>query len=293
MYRIYIIVVLTALLACGTAMSETVTDSHQEVRNYYSDVKRGWWWYEKLPEKEKQKEEEPVQEEKPVRKLPSLKDYTEEQLWNMHPDDFQALLMEFMKKAVQFPTVENVTEYYTMQDIARRKALAFTNVAAYVVDTNPQLNVGKDYPVAVPGRTMTVKQQFSEIESIIRSSRDDFALIYFYSPTCPYCEVQSGINKYFVEKYGWQIKGIDVTANSTIASRFGVTTTPTMIMIYKKSQDYQPVSMGVISMDELERKVYRGMRLLKGEITPEEYSLYEFQRGSTFDPRSFKLPNSR
>jgi conjugal transfer pilus assembly protein TraF len=39
-------------------------------------------------------------------------------------------------------------------------------------------------------------------------------------------------------------------------------------------------------MAEIEEKIYRGMRLLKGEITPEEYSLYEFQRGGSFDVKT-------
>jgi len=42
----------------------------------------------------------------------------------------------------------------------------------------------------------------------------------------------------------------------------------------------------VASLAEIEEKLYRGIRLLKNEITPEEYSLYEFQRGGAFDVRA-------
>ena len=70
---------------------------------------------------------------------------------DMHPDDFQALLTDFQKKAVWRPTPENVEEYYYVQDIARRKALAFTNVAEYVMQKDPELSLSKDYPTVVPG----------------------------------------------------------------------------------------------------------------------------------------------
>jgi conjugal transfer pilus assembly protein TraF len=33
----------------------------------------------------------------------------------------------------------------------------------------------------------------------------------------------------------------------------------------------------------MEDKIYRGIRLLAGEITPQEYSIYDFQKGGAFD----------
>jgi conjugal transfer pilus assembly protein TraF len=267
----------------------------EEGKPYYSDIKRGWWWYEKAPEKEKKAEVPTLRgerkSEKPEKRiLPSLKDYTYGQLWNMHPDDFQPLLMDFQKKAVMSPTEENVRDYYVIQDIARRKSLAFANVASYVVQKYPGLYVGKDYPVATPGRNALVRQQLEEIEGVIRSGENDFALLYFYSPTCPYCTEQQEILRYFVKKYNWQVKRIDINENPQLEQRFGITITPSLLLIYKGSQDYIPVSSGVASMAEIEEKIYRGMRLLKGEITPEEYSLYEFQRGGSFDVKTPSVP---
>jgi conjugal transfer pilus assembly protein TraF len=279
------------ILTGFTLVSAYAEQEFQEGKPYYSDIKRGWWWYEKAPEKEKKVETPTLQgereSEKPEKRiLPSLKDYTYGQLWNMHPDDFQPLLMDFQKKAVMSPTEENVREYYVIQDIARRKSLAFANVASYVVQKYPELYVGKDYPVATPGRNSLVRQQLEEVESVIRNGEDDFALLYFYSPTCPYCTEQEEILLYFMKKYNWQIKRIDINENPQLEQRFGITITPSLLLIYKGSQDYIPVSSGVASMAEIEEKIYRGMRLLNGEITPEEYSLYEFQRGGSFDVKS-------
>jgi len=41
-------------------------------------------------------------------------------------------------------------------------------------------------------------------------------------------------------------------------------------------------------------KIYKGIRLLKGEITPEEYNLYEFEkeRGSSFNIPYQTTPNT-
>ena len=68
--------------------------------------------------------------------------------------------------------------------------------------------------------------------------------------------------------------------------------TPTLILIQKGNQDYLPVSAGVISADEIEDKAYRAVRLLKGDISPEEYSLYEFQKGGGFDVKKRRPPGT-
>lgn len=248
---------------------------------YYEDYKRGWYWYER--EKEEPKKEEPTKALPPKRRMPALKDYTAEILWNMYPDDFQALLIDFQKKAVMNPTENNVAEYYYVQDIARRKSLTFANVTATVMQKYPELSVAKDYPVATPGRSALTRLEQEEITGRIREARDDYGLIYFYSPTCQYCIEQEGIVGYFEERYGWEVKRIDVTRNTQLAGTFKVTMTPTVMLVYRFSQEPITVSAGVVSLEDMEERIYRGMRLLSGEISPEKYSLYDFQRGGAFD----------
>ncbi len=260
----------------ATAFAEEVPG--QEPVPYYKDYKRGWFWYEqrKAPERPK---EEPEQKHR----TPSLSDYTAEQLMDMHPDEFQALLTDFQKKAVWRPTPENVEEYYYVQDIARRKALAFTNVAEYVMQKNPELSLSKDYPTVIPGQNALVRSRQNEVSERIMRAKGDYGLLFFYSPTCEYCEEQEKIMKFFESQYGWEIKRIDFTRERGLADMFGVTIVPTILLVYRESKEAIPVSAGVISMNEMEDKVYRGVRLLAGEITPQEYSIYDFQKGGGFD----------
>ncbi len=270
----------------GIAVAQEPILSREEERiqasvPYYTDYKRGWYWYEK--EKAQTKKDKPAADVPPKPRLPALKDYTAETLWNMYPDDFQALLMDFQKKAVMSPTESNVAEYYHVQDIARRKSLAFANVTATVMQKYPELSVAKDYPTATPGRSALTRLQQKEMEKKIEGAAPDYGLVYFYSPTCQYCVEQEKIVGYFEERYGWEVKKIDVTQNAGLASLFNVTTTPTVVLVYRRSQDPITVSAGVVSLEDMEERIYRGIRLLSGEISPEEYSLYDFQRGSAFD----------
>ena len=253
-----------------------------EDTTFYHDAKKGWFWYQD-PAPETKEEMKPAP---PSRPLPSLTDYSTEKLWNMHPDDFQELLMAFQKKAVQRPTEENVHEYLTMQDIARRKAAAYANVASFVIQKYADLDVGRDYPVAAPGAVAKIKMQKEEIAATIQAASADHALLYFTSQNCPFCLEQSQILRFFTDRYGWQVKEIDIDGSPGMAARFGVQTTPTLLLIGKDKPDYIPVASGVVAMEELERSLYRSVRLLNGQISPQEFSVYDFQKGGGLDPES-------
>jgi len=235
-------------------------------------------------EKKKKKEAKVTEKkEKEKRFIPDMKEYTVEKLWNMHPDDFQDLLMAFHKKSVMFPTEENVKDYLYMQDIARRKALAVTNVTAYVTQKYPEFNMVQDYPTALPGRAAMTRQQVNEIKNEIHRAKGKYGILYFYSPTCGYCEEQNNILKYFIDQYGWDIKRINIAESPAIAARFNAQTVPYIVLVSKEKQNYMPVSVGVVALDDMEYRLYKSAKLLSGELKPEEYSIYDFQRGGTLD----------
>ena len=259
-----------------------------EETTFYQDSKHGWFWYEDPPPEQENKElptkQQTISESDPP---PSLDRYTIDDLWNMHPDNFQELLNVLQKKAVQTPTEQNILEYLTMQDIARRKALAYTNATMYVTQKYGELfNVNHVYPTAGPGITARVSIQNDEISQTINRAGTDHALLFFVSPGCGFCEKQAGILRYFVDKYGWQIKTVDISRNSNSAARFNITITPTLLLIKKGTDSYLNVANGVVAMTELERKLYRAIRLLQGNTEEETFLMYDFQKGSAFDPTS-------
>jgi len=47
-----------------------------------------------------------------------------------------------------------------------------------------------------------------------------------------------------------------------------------------------PISVGVISMEEMEQKSYQAIRYLNGDTTPETFTNQEFEKGGSLDPRS-------
>lgn len=249
---------------------------------YDQPAKRGWWWYESPPAQSEEEEmpasaPTPGSEASPARLSPQI-------LWDLHPDAFQAYMQAVEKEAIRRPTEDNVHHYYAVQSIARRKASAFTHVSEYVWQKYPELSVAKDYPLAAPGRAALTGAQVAERQALLAQAREEFALLYFHSPNCSFCREQEMILRHFTERLGWTVRPVDTERRPDLAARFGVETVPALLLIHRDSPDYLPVAAGVASVSEIEGRLYRGIRWLRGQVGPEDFGLYEFQRGGGFDP---------
>lgn len=276
--------VLLALPAwAGTTMPSATT-------SFYQESKHGWFWYEDPAPVAEGDREMPANEPTTSANMPrevSLAQYSTEALWNMHPDDFQQLLNGLQKKAVQYPTEQNILEYLSIQDIARRKALAYANATQYVTQKRADLfNINQVYPTSSPGAVARVQMQQEEIVGTIREARDDHALLFFVAPGCGFCEKQAQILAYFVDKYGWQVKPVDMEREPNLALRFKITTTPTLLLIRQDREASMRIATGVATLPEIERNLYQAIRSMRGDTSMESFTTYDFQKGSALDPTS-------
>ena len=285
------------LLAAGVhAKAEApilATAMEQEVaaRRFYQDSKRGWFWYEHRPVEE-EPDEHPaapattsISPEVVEKAALTIKEVPIEALWNMHPDDFQQLLNRQQKKAVQFPTEENVAMYLRTQDVARRKALAYTNTAQLVTQKSA-IALGDVYPTSTAGSLARVQMQQEEIRGTIVGAQNDHAILFFEKEGCGYCEKQAQILAYFTERYGWEIKPIDIGQQPGLAARFNITATPTLLLIKQGEEQYMPISVGIIALSEMEQKLSQAIRFLRGDTSPESFTTHDFEKGSGLDPVS-------
>jgi conjugal transfer pilus assembly protein TraF len=257
---------------------------------YYTYSDRPGWWNGKDPVVEEKEEPPPVKPPEPQkvepskeRRIPKLSDYSMQQLWDMYPDDFQQLLEEFHKKAVQTPTENNVKDFITMKDLARRKSVAFSNVHRLVLQKEPRLSLDREDSYLSPARDATFILE-QEVKERVLASHDNYALIYFYQDGCPYCETQSNILRFLAEARHWLVKPVNITKNRALALRFNITVTPTILLIKKGEEGYLPLGTGVITLERLDERIYSGMRMMEGETKPEQYGMRGYQAGTPMDP---------
>jgi len=269
--KLKLISLMGVTLLCGSVHASVGQDEKQIT------PKHGLFWYEtpKKPEEAKEEEKHP----RPV--VPSS-----ETLFKMHPKDIQALLDETRDYAVFRLTPDAVLDYYKVQDAARRKAAAYTNLTGYVMLENPQYNAAQDYPITNPGTAEKKRERDASISASLTRNNNAYALFYFTEPDCGLCVQQSHILENFQRESGWYIKQIDIKAHPEARAKFKIDRAPVTVLIKKdmSADKWMPVSVGVDSLDNLRTSVYNMTRLLNGETDPRQFFTSEQQQGGFFDP---------
>jgi conjugal transfer pilus assembly protein TraF len=246
----------------------------------FRDSRRDWYFYKK--ERINPEAEEKKTEQKPA---PSISGISATELWNMHPDQFKELVDVTHKRMVQYPDDDKTMgEWIYLKDIARRKSLAVTSAETAYLQRHPEYNMTKDAPTVSVGRTQLYKQQKETVEARLKQEKDSFGLLFFYSPECGYCEEQSKILTFFINKYQWDVKGVDITREVNARTKFDISTTPTLLLVQRSTGDSMTIAVGIVSLEEMEGTIYRAVRYLKKEITPEQWNVYESQEGGLMDP---------
>ena len=236
--------------------------------------KKGFWWYEDpVPEAE---------ERESKYELPPLP--APQELAKLHPEEIEAVMEERLEYAIWKKTPEAVQDYYIVQDVARRNAVAFTALTKFVMLNEPELNVRAQYPITNAGRKVATQLHDSTVTRSLASARDDYALVMFSTESCPYCPTQYATLKMFADKHQWSVQAIDIDRNPVAQARFDVKVTPMTMLIERGSERWLPIAVGVESLPVLEDNAYRAIRMLRGEITPQQFILTEYNDGGFFDP---------
>jgi conjugal transfer pilus assembly protein TraF len=269
-----VIAAALASLAAAFALAAAPNAATSSVNRSDAEEKRGYWWKKEPPT--------PMSEEEAHRDLgppPS-----EETLLAMHPQEVEKLVEEYREFAIWKMNEDTVRWYFQMQDFARRRARAFMNVTELVMLQNPELNMQTVYPTNPAGQQARAVQRAGSREGRIHKERERAALVMLTRQGCGYCDAQRGVLQHFQSKFGWEIVEVDVEAQPQMAAKFAAETTPTTVVIFRDSPAWQPVALGVETLEGLEDGVYRALRFVSGEVQADQYTLQEFQDGGLYDP---------
>ena len=261
--------ILTNLLSIVITMLITTSANANSVNE-----KKGWYWYEE-PVVENRESEERVE-------LPSPPTVTE--MMKLHPDDISELINDYHKQFVWRPTEQNAVYYLAVQDAARRKSVAASAVQQLAIKENPTFDAAKDYPLNKVGNTTYLDGRRKEISNRLVRDRENYGLIFFTQKTCQYCPTQDNVLRLFQDKYGWEVKSIDMNERSDLALRFNITYSPTVLLIQRDTSFWKPIASGLATLPQLEDGAYRTIRLLTKEINPQQYFMLEQERGNSLDP---------
>jgi conjugal transfer pilus assembly protein TraF len=259
--------------------------------SYFADKQRGWFWYEVLPESV-EKKPAPEPETKPTK--PEVDKKTESKpnpnqaqaptpvtaepgSKSASPIDSASLplssawlrknMENYLNKAIDEPSQENVAAFYYLQRVMMDKAERFTNAARYVVMSDPQLDETVRRPVATYAANEANHQASVMADKVLKSIASQAGILFFFRSDCPYCHVQAPVLSMLENAYGFKIYPVSLDGRAMPnglfrqfkldqgqAALLGVTQTPALFLM-KPPKQIVPLSQGALSLEELTSRV--------------------------------------
>lgn len=239
------------------------------------DQRSGYWWYEAplKPAEEKDDADTLVK--------PAIPPMVELAKWT--PPRIRKLIEQQRDYAATVLTVDAVADFWKLQDFARRKARAFAGVTQIAMLQHPELNSRSANPMVGDARDRLLASKDDIRRAYLRSRANEFALVMFSRSTCGYCRVQWPIVQRFQEEMGWQVTLMDIDRRPELGQRFGVEVTPTTMVIRRNSTQRMVIANGVEAYPNLIQTAYQAVRLLAGDIRPEQFLTGAGEEDGFFD----------
>lgn len=199
------------------------------------------------------------------------------------PPRIRKLIEQQRDYAATVLTIDAVADFWRLQDFARRKARAFAGVTQIAMLQHPELNSKSANPMVGDARDAMGAEKEAIRRAYLRSHANEFALVMFSRLSCGYCRVQWPIVQRFQEEFGWQVTLLDLDRRPDVGQRFGVTVTPTTLVIRRGSRQRMTIASGVEAYPNLAQLAYQAVRLLAGDIRPEQFMTGPGEDAGFFD----------
>lgn len=238
-------------------------------------MKQGYWWYQEPPRAADAKPDPDALTKPAIPPMAELASWT--------PPRIRKLIEEQRDYAATVLTVDAVADFWKLEDFARRKARAFAGVTQLAMLQHPELNSKSANPMVGDARDQMLAQKDAIRRQYLRAHAGEFALVMFGRGSCAYCQVEWPIVQRFQDEMGWQVTLMDLDRRPELGHRFGVEVTPTTMVIRRNSAQRMVIATGVEAYPNLIQTAYQAVRLLAGDIRPEQFLTGAGEEDGFFD----------
>lgn len=208
---------------------------------------------------------------------------------------FRENLQDYMDRAIDDPTPENIRAYTYLERIAGIKSAAFARAKADVTLGNPLLDVTAERPLATYGVQTLDREAFEARQRIIRDLGRDTGLLFFFASSCQLCEAQAYVLRNLADKHGLAIMAVSLDGRPLSkdyldgawrpdvgqAAQLGVTEGPALFLM-RPPQEVVSLGHGVMDVSMIEERMVRAAHL-SGWISEEAWAETQAVRRRTRD----------
>ena len=255
---------LLLFLLAGVAFGTTC-----EVKYFFKDRERGWFWRNLCVEEKKEKGEKKEEKRKLIVHIP----------WNrldrMKPSEIRKLWEEAREIAVANPTYKNVKELYSLHVWMLKKSEKFQKVASLVAITDPEVaSFAGTIADTTPARMAYMSEKWKKMYRKVLSYKDRAGLLVAVKKGCSYCKAFKNMaSTYFIPQTGWSIKYIDIEENPGFAVNLQVYAVPDIFLAVMGEKPFVlRIATGFVSYETLVERIYTGLEIyerggLKHEVS--------------------------
>jgi thiol-disulfide isomerase/thioredoxin len=235
---------------------------------------RGYWNYQ-LPEGLKDEDKKNIL-------IPPASE-----LFSMDAEEFAELLEKTKIKALTTLKQADVTRYYFLQDVARRKASIFADKYKHAIQTFNENYGGieREFSAIKPAKYERENNKKAEIARVLNQYKPEYGIVYFYSETCSYCKGASEVLDLFQLRNQWTLERVEISERPALAEYYKIKVVPTTILVRRKDKQRFFLTAGTISVLELEDRITNIIR----EV---EESKNEMENTGVFDPYFYLRPEN-
>lgn len=226
--------------------------------SFYDRKAEGWHFFEEAQQAVKPVELEPIPTPPEVQRAPTPTEQIEA---------MRKALEEKLHLAVINPTNENVRSYMVEQRKTMDSSERFAKVWQRNLFSHPDLDETVATPVDHRARRIHLRQQAQSIDRKIASLSQEYGLFFFFKQDCAFCHNFAETVKAFSDKYKWDVLAVSLHGgrlpefpnaqpNNGIIQKLGVKNFPTLIAVHGKTGKTLPLATGMISMDEIIRRLH-------------------------------------
>ena len=251
--RALLFITLLSQPAIATPLSE-------EEPGFYADPKvcRGWYCYESFSEPVEPPEE---------RSKEFLVDWNA--VWTLEPEKLRELINNAMSHAQVDPSdEERMLTYMKLQGVAMRRAKYFQEAWGEVLLKYPVLDATVSRSPTQAGTTAEVVAEREDRAVAISQLKETMGLVYFYSPSCRYCQQQHGIVDAFAHKWGWKnVTAVNIDQNTAVIDQYGIQSVPDIWVVGQFNGELvqRRLHSGLTEHADIERGILSAFSIWSGE----------------------------
>lgn len=227
---------------------------------YYADKARGWFWHEDPPEEIILPKVKPeiVKSVEPPKPPEAQKPASPPAPENFSVEWFKENFKKLQSRAIDDPSVENVTAMLAAERIMRDKATKVSTVAQDVIKTTPWLDENARTPSTTFGENAGKSIAEEGVKRWAKAVASQTAIWFFFKSDCPYCKAQIPVLQFLSRAYGFKVMAISmdggtipgmdpawgIRMDAGQSQRLGVSVTPTLFLA-KPPGDLVPLAYGL------------------------------------------------